>query len=88
MPSQYFSAPKRGFVLPQAQWLRTKLRDVVEELLSPGYLKNQGIFLPEIYKRYIVPHMKGDKDYNWQLWTLLFFQLWFVIYKRQMRRSS
>lgn len=76
IPPDLLGAKKRGFVLPMAHWLRTRLRPLVEDLLGPAHLQRQGIFQPWIHHRFVRPHLEGQRDYAWQLWTLLFFQLW------------
>ncbi len=80
IPESLYNAPKRGFVLPVDKWLRGKMRPLVEEYLGRDWLRAQGLFNENIYSRYVVPHMKGVKDYSWQLWTLLMFQLWFKVH--------
>ena len=71
------NAPKKGFVVPQAKWIRTVLREKVEYFLGEEYLKKQKIFNPILYKKYVVPHLKEKKNYHWQIWTILMFQLWY-----------
>lgn len=77
LPPEVLMAPKRGFVLPLPLWIRGALRPVIEELLSPAYLKRQGLFCPEIYQQLVVPHMQRRRDFTQQIWTLLMFQKWY-----------
>lgn len=78
LPAEVLGATKSGFVLPVGHWLRGRLRPLVEETLGPGFLVRQGLFSPGIYKRYVVPHLQGQRDNSWQVWTLLMFQLWWL----------
>lgn len=76
LPDELVCAPKRGFVLPVAAWLRGRLRPQVEELLGVRHLRQQGIFSERITDQWVRPHLAGQTDLGWQLWTLLMFQLW------------
>ena len=76
LPEEVVSAPKKGFVLPLAAWLRGRLRPQVEYFLSASYLRQQGVFDPGIERRLVRPHLEGARDMSWQVWTLLMFQLW------------
>jgi len=80
LPEELLHAPKRGFVLPTAQWLRGPLRPLTERLLAPARLAEQGLFKPEFYARVVEPHLRGQADYHPQIWTLLMFQIWHNLY--------
>lgn len=77
IPKPVQQGRKRGFVLPEAQWLREQLREQVETLLSESYLRDQGILNPNINKTLVRPHLAGTHNFGWQLWILLMFQLWY-----------
>ncbi|MBN8555159.1 MAG: asparagine synthase (glutamine-hydrolyzing) [Deltaproteobacteria bacterium] len=77
LPSDLIHQKKRGFILPEKKWLRGRLREQVECLLSPQFLKRQGIFQERIYTQWVAPHLAEKKDYSWKVWTLLMFQLWY-----------
>ncbi|MGC3976533.1 MAG: asparagine synthase (glutamine-hydrolyzing) [Nitrospira sp.] len=83
LPEELLHAPKRGFVIPTAEWLRGTLRPLTERLLAPARLAEQGLFRPEVYRRFVVPHLRGQADYHPQIWTLLMFQLWHSLYIEQ-----
>jgi len=76
LPVELLSAPKRGFILPLDNWTRNELRPLVEELLSPSYLRKQSIFSDRFYNPLVKAHLAGKADYTQQVWTLLMFQLW------------
>lgn len=80
LPPELISAPKKGFMLPLTVWTRGKLRSLIEEMLSPGYLLKQGIFSPALFYRLIRPHLRGYIEATPQVWTLLMFQLWYKKY--------
>ena len=83
LPKELLGAPKRGFVIPIKPWLRGPLRPLAERLLAPERLRQQGIFRPEFYSRYVTPHLEGRADFTWQVWAALMFQLWHVIFVEQ-----
>jgi asparagine synthase (glutamine-hydrolysing) len=64
-------APKRGFVFPLARWLRGELAPLVERLLAPERLREQGLFRPDY------PYGSLDAE---RLWPLVMFQLWHLLY--------
>ncbi|MBI4000301.1 MAG: asparagine synthase (glutamine-hydrolyzing), partial [Nitrospira defluvii] len=80
LPSELLHAPKRGFVIPTAQWLRGPLRPLAERLLAPKRLADQGLFRPEFYAQFVQPHLEGQADYHPQIWTALMFQIWHSLY--------
>jgi asparagine synthase (glutamine-hydrolysing) len=80
LPRELRNARKKGSVLPLPLWLRGKLRPLVIYFLNPEYLKRQGIFQPEVYERYVLPHLEGRADFHHQIWTLLMFQLWHHVF--------
>ena len=80
LPQELLQAPKRGFVIPTAQWLRGPLRPLAERLLAPARLAEQGLFRPEFYARFVRPHLEGQADYHPQIWTILMFQIWHSLY--------
>lgn len=80
LPGELLNAPKRGFVIPAAEWLRGPLRPLTERLLAPSRLAEQGLFRPEFYQRFVDPHLRGQADYHPQIWTVLMFQIWHNLY--------
>jgi asparagine synthase (glutamine-hydrolysing) len=78
-PAQ-LGAPKRGFVLPLARWLREELRPLVERLLSDEHLRRQGLFRPVLAERLLRPHLDGERDESERIWPVLMFQLWHLLY--------
>lgn len=88
LPSELLTAPKRGFVIPDTIWLRGKLRSLVERLLAPERLKQQGLLLPEAYKHFVRPHLDGRADFTGQVWTLLMFQLWYMVFVEEAASAA
>lgn len=67
---------KRGFEVPMGTWLRTSLREMVEESL----LKRDEMLGLEVNKKALRQlydlHLDGRSDYSWALWPLLSLSLW------------
>jgi len=80
LPAELLTAPKRGFVIPYAEWLRNELRPAAEHLLSRERVIAQGLFRPEIVERYVEPHLTGRADVADKVWNLFLFQLWHLLY--------
>jgi asparagine synthase (glutamine-hydrolysing) len=80
LPQEILDAPKHGFTLPAAEWLRGELEPYARELLSPAATAQQGVFRPEAVTRLLDDHVARRRD-NWkQLWTLLSFAIWYDRY--------
>jgi len=76
LPPELLAAPKKGFVLPVARWLRGRLRSQVEHFLGERHIDAQGIFRADAVTKLREAHLSGREDRSWQIWTLLMFQLW------------
>lgn len=77
LPEEYFSAPKRGFILPYKEWLLGDLKKHVRELTSPEYLKKQEIFTNGLEKNIIEPFYNGRYELVSYVWTIFMFQMWY-----------
>jgi asparagine synthase (glutamine-hydrolysing) len=76
LPREILTRKKRGFLIPTALWLKGLLRPLVEELLGEPWLRQQGLFKPEVVRRLLNEHESGVTDHRKELWTLLILQLW------------
>lgn len=76
VPDEILRRPKRGFLIPVADWLRGVLRPVLEDLLSEDALRAQGLFHPKAVGALVREHLGGQADHRRPLWTLLVLQLW------------
>jgi asparagine synthase (glutamine-hydrolysing) len=87
LPDDLLAGRKRGFVLPLGEWLRGRLKPVVEHLLSRERLKRQGIFRPEFFQDIVQPHLEGRAEKTYRIWPVLMFQLWHLLYVEQGLRE-
>ena len=76
LPSAILHRQKRGFSVPVAEWLRSGLKPLVEEVLEKKKLARDGIFDPETVHRLLEEHWSRRADHRRGLWALLMFQLW------------
>jgi len=76
LPEPILRRPKHGFPFPVAAWLRGPLRPLLEQLLDPDALREEGIFAPEAVNKLVAAHLSGKRNERKKLWTLLAFRLW------------
>jgi len=76
LPPQVLSHRKQGFMIPLGRWLRTELRDTMEELLSRERVRTRGLFVPEAVESLKQEHLRGSRSHSDRLWTLMMAELW------------
>jgi asparagine synthase (glutamine-hydrolysing) len=62
--------------MPIAEWLRTDLRNFIDELLCVDRLERDGLFDTARVREMLEAHLAGTRDYRKPLWTLLAFHVW------------
>ena len=77
LPKNILHRPKKGFGVPIAEWLKTRLNPLMRDLLAPQRLKTQNLFNVEYVQKLIKEHETNHASHHKELWTLLVFQLWF-----------
>jgi len=68
-------APKQGFSIPVHRWLRERLRDVAEDLLSPASLDPIAELDGAAVRRVWKDHLSG-RSYGWEIWGLMVLSAW------------
>lgn len=76
VPKDLIERPKMGFGIPLHEWLRGPLRDWAESLLAPERLECEGYFEPGPIRATWEKHLRGQGNYQQQLWPVLMFQAW------------
>ena len=76
VPKEIVNAPKRGFTIPTAQWLRHELKELFELTVlnpnSPILEYMDSVQLKLIWRQ----HQNNERDHHMLLWGLLIFVLW------------
>ncbi len=72
LPRSITHAPKRGFTLPLAKWLRHDAGDVLDAYLPRG----DDELLNASYVRRLVEEHRSGIDHTARLWRLVAFQVW------------
>lgn len=76
LPDPIVRRKKKGLQAPYGQWLREKLPDFAEEMLSQKILGEKGYFDPAGVANLLNKHRAGKVDVGMQLLAILAIQLW------------
>lgn len=76
LPHDVIYRPKTGFGVPLRRWLRTELRDLVGDILSPLAIRDRGFFDEVAVARLIDRDRRGFIDGSYTIFALLSFELW------------
>ena len=76
VPKTLLDRPKMGFSVPLDEWLRGPLIDWAEALLESSRLEREGFFNVSTVRRKWEEHKSGSRNWQYQLWNVLMFQLW------------
>jgi asparagine synthase (glutamine-hydrolysing) len=76
LPVKHVYRSKQGFAVPLGKWFRDDLREPLHDMLSPGMIRNVGLFNPNMVQRMVNMHMTGRWDFSAKIWQVLVAQLW------------
>lgn len=76
LPQQVLTAPKRGFMLPIARWLREDLSEMAGDLLSESSIRSRGYVEYPYVKWLLAEHNSGRRNFSDQIYALLVLELW------------
>jgi asparagine synthase (glutamine-hydrolysing) len=82
IPKEKMDRPKMGFAIPLSSWMQNELRDMVEDYINEKNIREQGIFNWTAVNRLKTNFFAGKTEYDFKLWYLLMFQMW---YERWMK---
>ncbi|HWB64289.1 MAG TPA: asparagine synthase (glutamine-hydrolyzing), partial [Chitinophagales bacterium] len=90
LPAEIFDRPKHGFEVPMLKWLRTGLKNLIEnELLEQSFIQQQGIFdYAEIKKLKEKLYSANPGDIHAIMWGLVVFQYWYKKYFAAHAKST
>jgi asparagine synthase (glutamine-hydrolysing) len=63
-------------MVPLARWLRTDLRPLLDDLLSPEQIRARGLFGVDQVERLKREHAAGHRSHADRLWALMMAELW------------
>jgi asparagine synthase (glutamine-hydrolysing) len=70
------SRAKHGFDVPIGAWLRTRLRPLLVDALSPEAVRRRGLFRPDAVRRLVEAHLQGRGDHGRKVFSLLSLEMW------------
>jgi asparagine synthase (glutamine-hydrolysing) len=76
LPREILCRRKQGFMVPLARWLRTDLRPLLDDLLSPERVQARGLFEAAAVAALAREHLAGGQNHADRLWTLMMAELW------------
>jgi asparagine synthase (glutamine-hydrolysing) len=76
VPDQILDAPKQGFTVPLAEWLRGDLRELAYDTLLDPRATGRGLFEPVAVRELLDRHTFGVEDRSQAIWTLLVLERW------------
>ncbi len=76
LPAWVFKRRKMGFAVPIGQWLRTDLRDMLNDLFFSTDSFAMEHFQKPALERLVADHASGRVDHSQRLYALLMLELW------------
>jgi asparagine synthase (glutamine-hydrolysing) len=80
LPRKILNRKKEGFSIPMKNWLQHELRPMMEDVLSPARIKQDGLFNPTHVEKLKADHLMGTANCSHQLWSLMVFHIWRDMY--------
>lgn len=76
LPPENVNRRKMGFGVPVGQWFRGPLRELLCDALLSEASSRRGYFHRSEVARLVNEHLESRADHAFQLWNLLFLELW------------
>jgi len=76
IPEDLYERPKQGFGIPISIWMRSDLKDWVNDLLSEEVCNKHGLFNFNEVKKLKDDHFSGSFNHEHKLWSILQFNQW------------
>jgi asparagine synthase (glutamine-hydrolysing) len=76
LPHEVIYREKTGFGAPLREWIRTDLRPVVDDVLSPASLRRRGLFDEYGVRALIDADRAGRIDASYTLFAMICIELW------------
>jgi asparagine synthase (glutamine-hydrolysing) len=75
IPAELIDRPKKGFAIPRANWLRSELKQITNDLLTDSVASNRGWFDIPRLRQVIELHNSGQNLDN-VIWPILVIEIW------------
>jgi asparagine synthase (glutamine-hydrolysing) len=82
LPRAILRRTKQGFSIPMKNWLKRELRPILEDILSPEHINQEGWFNPAYVEKLKTDHFQGIANRSHQLWSLMVLHIWRDAYLR------
>jgi asparagine synthase (glutamine-hydrolysing) len=76
LPRELFERPKQGFSIPQNDWLKKELKDLVDNLFSSDNIKKTNILNINYVDQIKNEFYQGKLKNHFKIWYIFIFQLW------------
>ena len=76
IPPELASRTKTGFGIPLGDWFRGPLRELAGDTLLDARTRAREQLQPNVVKRILSEHARGEQDHGHRLWCLLVLELW------------
>ena len=77
LPHEIVHRPKASFSAPLRAWVRSDLREVIQDVLVAGDLVGSGMVRREALAQLITDDQTGREDRSKQIWQLLTLEMWY-----------
>ena len=67
-------------MIPLGRWLRTDLREAMEDLLSADRVRARGLFAPTVVETLKREHLDRRRSHADRLWSLMMLEQWMRSY--------
>jgi asparagine synthase (glutamine-hydrolysing) len=76
VPRELVDRPKQGFAIPLGGWLKTDLKELVNDYLAEDRIRKAGIMDAKLVRQSVESFYKGVSTRSTPLWFLLSFEMW------------
>ncbi len=80
LPHNIVHRQKMGFPVPFGSWLKEDSAGMVSEILLDKRTMDRGYFNVSYIEKLLKSHQSGQRDYQNQIWLLLNFELWHLVF--------
>ena len=80
LPNSVIWRGKAAFGAPVRTWLRTDLREMIDDMLSEEVIKRRGYFEPTAIRNMIEAHNAEREDYTYHIWAFLTLEVWMRVF--------